>query len=625
MKTTTRLKILLLTFLTALTGAAQATEFCVATNGDDAAPGTAKAPFRTIQRAADAAQAGDVITVHEGVYRERIHPPRGGTSDAKRIVYQAAPGERPVITGSEIVKHWERVTNDTWKAEIPNSFFGAFNPYADLIHGDWFHANKGRQVHTGEVYLNDDWLTEAANLDDVLKPAGKTPFWFGEVSGDVTSIWAQFKGGNPNELSAEISVRQTVFTPEKTGVNYLTVRGFDLRNAATPWAPPTAAQIGLISAYWCKGWIIESNQIKNSTCCGVALGKYGDEWDNRAESAEGYVGTINRALTNGWNKATVGSHIVRYNEISHCEQTGIVGSLGCSYSTIIGNEIHDIHVRQLFGGAEMSGVKFHGAIDVTISHNHIYRCGDVTGLWLDWMAQGAQVTGNLFHDNGGGDIFFEMQHGPILVANNLFLSKRFALNSQGIAFAHNLIAGDIHNNRNDKRSTPFLVAHSTQIAGLYSATNGDSGDHRFYNNLFVAPGNLHSLDDLALPCFAAGNVFTKGSQPSKFDDSPVLAPDFDAGLTLSQKSDGWYLSLAGDKAWRDEAKCKPVTTALLGKTRVSNCAFENADGSKPRMDFDYLGNRRNGKHPFPGPFETITNGEQEIKVWPLPHRSQRGI
>src|SRR5690348_5116637 len=134
MKTMARLKIkiLFLTFLATLAGAAQATQFSVATNGDDANPGTAKAPFRTIQRAADMAQAGDVITVHEGIYRERISPPRGGTSDAKRIVYQAAPGERPVITGSEIVKHWERVTNDTWKAEIPNSFFGAFNPYADL-------------------------------------------------------------------------------------------------------------------------------------------------------------------------------------------------------------------------------------------------------------------------------------------------------------------------------------------------------------------------------------------------------------------------------------------------------------------------------------------------------------
>jgi alpha-N-arabinofuranosidase len=565
------------------------------------------------------AQPGDVITVHEGIYRERVNPPRGGVSDAKRIIYQAAAGERVVITGSEIMKGWVRVTNDTWKVEIQESFFGGFNPYADLIHGDWY-SSKGRQNHTGAVYLEGDWLTEAIKLGDVLKSAGKTQLWFAEAGSNTTSIWAQFKGVDPNERSVEINVRQTVFTPEKTGVDYLTVRGFDLRDAATPWAPPTAGQTGIISAYWCKGWIIEDNKINYSTCSGVALGKYSDEWDNRAESAEGYIGTINRALTNGWNQAGVGSHLVRNNEISHCEQTGIVGSLGCSYSTVTGNDIHDIHVRGLFNGAEMAGIKFHGAIDVTISCNHIHGCGGSGGLWLDWMGQGAQITGNLFHDNSG-DFFFEMQHGPILAANNLFLSKRTTLNSQGIAFVHNLFAGTIHNDLHDQRVTPFLTAHSTEIAGFYAATNGDSGDHRFYNNLFVANSDLHSMDESMLPCLAAGNVFTKGAQPSKFDAAPVLATNFDTSATLTHKADGWYLTLAGDPAWRAEAKCKSITTKRLGKAKVSGCAYENAGASPLKVDTDFFGDKRNKSNPFPGPFENIGNGKQEIKVWPLPRQA----
>ena len=218
----------------------------------------------------------------------------------------------------------------------------------------------------------------------------------------------------------EINVRQTVFYPQKTGINYITVRGFTLEDAATPWAPPTAEQIGLIGAHWSKGWIIESNKISYSTCSGISLGKYGDEWDNTsANSAEGYVKTIERALTNGWSKDNIGHHIVRNNTISHCEQAGIVGSLGAAFSTVTGNTIHDIHVRQLFSGAEMAGIKFHGAIDVEISRNHIYRT--CRGLWLDWMAQGTHVTRNLFHDNGE-DVFVEVDHGPFLMDNNLFLS-----------------------------------------------------------------------------------------------------------------------------------------------------------------------------------------------------------
>jgi len=80
-----------------------AAEFHVAVSGNDANPGTESAPIRTIQQAASLAQPGDVITVHAGVYRERISPPRGGESDARRIVYQAAPGETVEIMASSLV------------------------------------------------------------------------------------------------------------------------------------------------------------------------------------------------------------------------------------------------------------------------------------------------------------------------------------------------------------------------------------------------------------------------------------------------------------------------------------------------------------------------------------------
>ncbi len=588
-------------------------EFHVATGGNDSNLGSLNAPLRTIQRAASMAMPGDVITVHEGVYRERVNPPRGGVSDKKRITYQAARGDRVVITGSDAVKYWERATNDAWKVTVPNTRFGSFNPYRELIHGDWFDR-KNRSHHTGAVYLNGDWLIEAAKLEEVLRPAGDRQFWFGEQSGDVTTLWAQFKDINPNDQCVEINVRQTVFTPDRPGVDFITLRGFELRNAATPWAPPTAGQMGIVSAYWCKGWIIESNEICYSRCSGVALGKYSDEWDNGAESAQGYVGTLMRALTNGWNRQVVGSHMVRNNHIHHCEQTGIVGSLGCSFSTVVGNVIHDIHTQGLFGGAEMAGIKFHGAIDVTIRQNHIYRCGDVAGIWLDWMAQGARVTQNLLHDNTGGcgDLFLEMQHGPLLVDNNLFLSEPpIYLNSKGIAFVHNLVAGSIKQERFDGRNTPFHKPHSTEIAGLHESANGDQ---RFYNNLFVARANLHTLDDSMLPCFASGNVFVQGAQPSRFDTDALVKPGYNPQLKLEEEPDGWYLELSEDPSWRRDAKTKCVTTELLGRAAVSGCAYENPDGSLVRISTDYFGSARRRRH-FVGPFELTAAPKRPIKVW----------
>ena len=294
-----------------------AAELHVALSGKDADPGTQAAPLRTIQAAAKLAQAGDSNTVHAGVYRERVAPPRGGESAQKRIIYQAATGEKVTITGAEVVKGWEKVQDDTWKVVLPNTFFGGFNPYGDTIHGDWFNG-RGRAHHTGAVYLNGEWLTEAAKREAVLAPAAASPLWFGQVDAANTTLWAQFKGVDPNAQLVEINVRQTVFYPEKTGINYLTVRGFTLCQAATPWAPPTAEQIGLIGTNWSKGWIIEDNVVSHSVCSGIALGKHGDEFDNTsANSAEGYVKTIERAYKHGWTKESIGHHIVRNNMISN--------------------------------------------------------------------------------------------------------------------------------------------------------------------------------------------------------------------------------------------------------------------------------------------------------------------
>ncbi len=581
----------------------------VSVQGNDRNDGSESQMLKTISAAARLAQPGDTILVHAGIYRERINPPRGGESDTKRIVYQAALGEEVVITGSEVVKNWEKLDNDTWKVTIPNRFFGQFNPYSDLLHGDWFNAMK-REHHSGAVYLNGDWLAEAAKLEEVLKPVARKSLWFGRVDKENTTIWAQFKGGDPNTQQVEINVRQTVFYPEKTGINYITVRGFTLENAATPWAPPTAEQIGLIGTHWSKGWIIENNVVRYSKCSGISLGKYGDEWDNKSsESAEGYVATINRALTNGWSKDNIGHHLVRNNTISHCEQAGIVGSLGAAFSTVTGNTIHDIYVQRLFNGFEQAGIKFHGAIDVTISGNHIYRT--ILGIWLDWMAQGARVSGNLLHDNGR-DLFFEVGHGPYLVDNNLFFSE-VLIDSQGGAYVHNLITKPVVYIKTDPRMTPFHKAHSTEVVGLHG---NPSGDTRFYNNIIVPPGSLSSYDDAILPMYMAGNVFLKGANASKHETAPLVKPEFDPQIKLIEQKDGFYLELTLDKAWGTEQSRKLVGTEMLGKASIPNLPFENPDGSDVRIGADYFGKERNPANPFPGPFEIPEGGKLKLKVWP---------
>jgi alpha-N-arabinofuranosidase len=560
---------------------------------------------------------GDVITVHAGVYREQITPPRGGESDSKRITYQSANGEKVEIKGSEVIKNWIKVNDQAWKVVIPNSFFGKFNPFNDYITGDWYENIKGRKLHTGAAYLNGHWLSEASSAEEVLYSSDYKDCWYANVNEVETIIFANFGNKNPNKELVEINVRQTIFYPQKTGINYITVKGFSMTQAATPWAPPTAEQKAIIGTNWSKRWIIENNDISYSICSGIALGKYGDKYDNTsANSAEGYVNTVERALQNGWNKETIGHHIVRKNVVSHCEQAGIVGSLGCAFSTVSNNVVHDIHVMNWYFGYEMAGIKFHGAVDVVINKNHIYNCN--RGIWLDWMAQGTLVTNNLLHNNDSdkgfdqADIYLEVNHGPVVVANNFFLSERSILNrSNGTAFVHNLIAGSIMLVPEKFRETPFLKANSTFISGLATV---QLGDDRWLNNIVSDKTSFDVYEDNSLPVMFTGNVLIDGAVVSR-QDKLSLTNFSNLGLKITEESKGLYLEIDVDKNWAKHANTKYVTTGLLGQAALSQQKFENPDGSPFSDSTDYCGNKRSRKQPFPGPIEFRKSGRQKIKVW----------
>lgn len=620
-------------------------EYHVSVSGNDQADGSAQRPFRTIQRAADVAHPGDVITVHEGEYRERVTPPRGGTADDRRIVYQAAPGERVVIKGSEVARDWKPFAPGVWKLTLPNSFFGKYNPYKDRIFGDWFDDRR-RPHHTGEVYLNGKSLWETHLIERVLNPRpmpgaadaeGSTWTWFCEVDEQNTYIYANFHDRDPNKELVEINVRDSCFYPEKPGCNYITVRGFRMCHAATQWAAPTAEQIGLIGTHWSKGWTIENNVISDSKCSGITLGKDRatghNVWRNDPckDGALHYNEVIQRALAAGWSRDTIGSHIVRNNVIFDCEQTGICGSLGPVFSTITGNHICNIWRKRQFTGAEMAGIKLHAAIDVVIRGNLIHDCG--RGLWMDWMAQGTRISGNLLYNNSTDDLFVEVNHGPFLVDNNVFLSPLNVRDwSQGGAFVHNLFVGRFDVRPELNRQTPYHEAHSTGVAGL---SNIPGGDHRFYNNIFfggAAPEKaaanqpipakpqrspirgLSVYDASHFPVSAAGNVYCGAAQPLSREEGPIVLPkNTDVPSVVREQNTTWLVVRFPEEARL--AKTVWVATELLGKAKLPGTLFENPDGSALKIDHDYFGKPRSGERPAVGPFAAWGNDSDRWKMW----------
>lgn len=147
-----------LSALLVLSCALSAAEYHVAVAGDDAGPGSAATPLRTIQAAAARAKAGDTVTVHAGTWRETVVPANDGTA-AAAIVFQAAAGEEVVIDGTDPVAGWK-----PWKDGIEQA------PMA----GDWF----SRATPGDGTNLNDPQVRNQADqifVDGAMMPVARWP------------------------------------------------------------------------------------------------------------------------------------------------------------------------------------------------------------------------------------------------------------------------------------------------------------------------------------------------------------------------------------------------------------------------------------------------------------------
>ena len=634
-------------------------QYHVAKHGNDNNLGTVESPFLTISKAAKIALPGSVITVHEGTYRERIAPSHGGLSTTKPIIYQAAKGEDVWIKGSEIIKQWKKFKGNVWMVKIDNKFFGDFNPYVEIVQGDWLLNTYGMDHHLGEVYLNGDSLYEVGELSDVSdeNPLGRTNDkdgsrykWFCKTENGFTTIYANFKGLNPNDELVEINVRPAVFFPKKTGINFITVRGFKMAHAATQWSPPTAEQVGLIGPYWSKGWIIEDNLITDSKCTGISIGKERasghNEWTNLKvkHGTQRERDVVFKALKLGWSFETIGSHIIRNNTIKNCEQTGISGHLGGIGSQIYNNHIYNIHIKKQFFGYETGGIKLHAPIDVIIKNNLIHD--NYRGIWLDWQSQGTRVSGNIFYNNEKEDLFNEVNHGPMVVDNNIMLSEISILNaSQGTAYAHNLITGKIIIRKVSNRYTPYHFSHSTSVKGLMTILTGDD---RYYNNILTsnhqtkpykgpASDKIHNgldaydgyplssdywykgkrPDDFAkhkLPVYINSNLYFNKAKPFDRELDNFENREFVPKISIEKKKNSFYLNFEIDDSFK-KVKTSLVNTNILGTAFQSEAAFENKDASPIVLDTDILNNKRNVLNPIVGPFEKIKKGKNYFKIF----------
>ncbi len=155
--------------------------FYVSPQGNDAWSGTLAepnaagddGPFATIARAQRAvrearrgkqAALGARVVIRGGVYRLRepivFRPEDSGTAEAP-VIYEAYPGERPVLSGGRVISGWRKGEGELWVAEI-----------AEVRAGKWyFHqlfVNGKRRTRARAP--NEGYLYTAGPLPEIANP-----------------------------------------------------------------------------------------------------------------------------------------------------------------------------------------------------------------------------------------------------------------------------------------------------------------------------------------------------------------------------------------------------------------------------------------------------------------------
>ncbi|MEM6314347.1 MAG: right-handed parallel beta-helix repeat-containing protein [Planctomycetota bacterium] len=430
-------------------------------DADDAGPGDSARPLRTISAAARLAEAGDTVRVHAGVYRERVAPARGGTADAP-VVYEAAPGSRPIITALDVWQpDWAptdlgpnilRGRLDTALFELNDPQLDAFadrptsfNPFTlplssapsggrvavDPFGEERVEADPTQLPQTrGQVFLDGQPLTQVTTEQELRRIVGT---WRVVAGG----LEVHFPPGR-TEGVIEISVRSRCFAPYRRGLGHIHVRGFEMVGGASDfprgfYKAGKSPQCGVLGTRSGHHWLIEHNVIRHGKSLGLDIGAEGKE------DADG-LGQPPVA-----DDAT-GRHVVRHNTISDNGCGGIAGIR--SWGSHIHDNIVERNNRLGFTAPEIGGIKLHFFGDGILERN-LVRDNHCYGIWLDNMYHRARVSRNLIVGNQGAGLFVELGRGPLVVDHNVIALTRplanhtgdgvYSHDASGVTFVNNLV------------------------------------------------------------------------------------------------------------------------------------------------------------------------------------------
>ena len=527
---------------------------CESPNADDNGPGTQDKPFKTISKAAEILQPGERVVIATGVYRECVRPARGGTGPTQMISYEAAPGAKVSIRGSEVVNNddLERSTISSrgrggfgggggqaatiWKYQLKSDMFpDMYNPFAlPSIAGSWGWLNT-KTVDMGPylrkrglVFVNGKPLEPMEQSSELgnsqlrswipTPPPENPPTSRGgmptrtpggaimqEVGGSPDARFAVESSGNiiymrlPNDAGEnpliEITTREQAFAPLASGLGYIRIKGLTFQHAGNGYPPP---QHGIVSTMGGNHWIIEDNIIEWANGVGLDIG--GGSFGGNSARQAGLA------------------HVIRGNTIRYCGVCGLCGQ-GTQNVLVENNTIDWIGWADAEREWESGAVKFHNANSMLFRNNVIRHVRHANAVWYDSSNSNCRITGNVLADvlTVSAAVHMEMNRNYNMIDNNIIWDVR---NSEPGTPGQRGAAGSgffIHAT-DSVVIAQNLVGHCDNdgVYGVIRPERGGAGtvsNNYVYNNIFTNCGNGAILF-LNKDNHSDGNVFV--SMPENF-------------------------------------------------------------------------------------------------------------
>lgn len=572
--------------------------YYVATNGSDTNNGrSTNTPFRTIQKAATLAVAGDTVNIRAGTYRETVTPSNSGTDSAK-ITYQNYRGEAVTITGADpITAAWSVDAGNIYRTTVALTKGERNQVFVDgaaMVLARWPNGTNSTfmdQQSLGTVQSSSGGTITDTNLSDA------EGFYQGASvaytdDGLPQYHWVYYKGkvaASGGGLGHSLKLAKG---PSGPGGLYWLFGSRNLLDAPREWYyDSTNAQLYL---YTPEGDSPATHRVEvkardysfdlsgkshlnltgiNTFGCGL-LTDESSSYNTIDGMTADYVYHNLGTSAFGWDGDTYSSGIVLkggHNTFKHCT----VDNSSNNGITVMGhdNAVINCHVHDCnYNGSGATGILFNGQrsflshctvhdtgranvlfgafagkIQFCEFYNSDILCGDSGNLYTANVDYGnSEVAYNIFHDDKGLDaggcplvgIYFDDQSSNVTIHHNVIYN---ANNGDGMAFN-----GPNH---------ALLVYNNTVIGHIrYQHTTGDNQKTNANNRKLsqccnnIVTGEVRdwyrdgALKDLALDRNTTGNA----SLAALFVDAPKKnfrlkpgSPAIDSGKNVPGITDGY--------------------------------------------------------------------------------------